>query len=107
MRAQSPSPGVAGNMRRSSRLHTPSAQSEALTHTDYYEPSPLLPFQGVSGLSAACEKQNDLISRPNTAGWDELMPSNGRSALGKALYEQTPEQGVAELPLGGGRSALG
>ena len=67
---------------------------------DGYEPSPLLPFKGVSGLSEACEKQNDLLSglseacekqndllsRPNTAGWDELMPSIGRNALGKALY---------------------
>jgi len=81
---------VTGNWRRSRLVHTPSAQNEALTHMDGYEPSPLLPFQEESGLSAACEKQNDLLSRSNTAGWDELMPSIGRSALGKALYAQTP-----------------
>ena len=92
---------VAGNMRRS-RLHTPSAQSVSSAQSSKYdyEPSPLLPFQGVSELSA-CKKENDLLSRPKAAGWDELVPSIGRSALEKALYALTPDQGVTELPLVG------
>ena len=92
---------VAGNMRRSRLVHTPSAQtvSSAQSSKYDYEPSPLLPFQGVSGLSA-CKKQNNLLSRPKTAGWAGQMPSIGKSALEKALYDQTsPDQGVAEIPL--------
>ena len=94
---------VAGNKRRSILVHTPAAQnvSSAQSSKYDYEPSPLLPFQGVPGLSAACEKKNDLLSRPKAAGWDELVPSIGRSALEKALYAPTPDQGVTELPLVG------
>ena len=70
---------VAGNKRRSILVHTPSAQSVSSAQSPKYdyEPSPLLHFQGVSGLEGvSCENKNDLLSRPNTAGLDELMPSH-------------------------------